>query len=303
MSQKNATKPYVELPLMIDAHMHLPDRANTLNRLTPEERIEVDKVLGIKKCVALSYADNNPVDIGISTAGIASPEDTAEVAAKYPDHFTWFCNVYPDGTDKTYNRLEAYKKMGCKGMGEFISLFRFSDPLVQHLLGCLEDLELPFLFHMNPTGKGYGIVDDPGLPEFEECLAKFPKLKFIGHSQPFWFEISEYDYDNITVEERCAYPAGPVTPGRVPYLLRKYDNLYADLSADSAGNAIMRDPDYGIQFLTEFQDKLLFGTDMANTNFIYPLNFYLKSLVHQDKLSAEVFTKIGYLNAERLLGI
>ena len=137
----------------------------------------------------------------------------------------------------------------------------------------------------------------------EGALQKFPKLKFIGHSQPFWFEISEYDYKNVTVEERCAYPAGPVTPGRVPYLLRKYDNLYADLSADSAGNAIMRDPDYGVRFLTEFQDKLMFGTDMANTTFIYPLCFYLKALVRQGKLSREVFEKIGHANAEKLLGV
>lgn len=204
---------------MIDAHMHLPDKKNPLHRLSPEERIRADALLGIKKCVALSYADNNPVDIGIAAAGIASPEETAEVCAKYPDHFTWFCNVYPDGTDKTYNRLEAYRKMGARGMGEFISCFRLRDPLVQHLLGCLEDLGLPFLFHMNATGKGYGIVDRPGLTELEECLQKFPKLIFIGHSQPFWYEIAQYDYDTSTPEARCAYPSGKVTPGRVPYLL------------------------------------------------------------------------------------
>lgn len=303
MQKKYTFQPGAELPLMIDAHMHLPGRSNPLHRLSPEERIRVDKYLGIKKCVALSYADNNPVDIGIPAAGIASPEETAEICGKYPDHFVWFCNVYPDGTDKTYNRLEAYKKMGAKGMGEFISCFRFRDPLVQHLLGCLEDLDLPFLFHMNATGEGYGMVDQPGLVEFEECLQKFPKLKFIGHSQPFWFEISKYDYAAVTPEERCVYPSGEVTPGRVPYLLRTYDNLYADLSADSAGNAIMRDPDYGIQFLIEFQDKLMFGTDMANTNFIYPLCFYLKSLVHQDKLPERVFEKIGFQTAEKLLGI
>ncbi len=39
-------------------------------------------------------------------------------------------------------------------------------------------------------------------------------------------------------------------------LLRKYPNLYADLSALSGANAILRDPEYGVKFLDEFQDRL-----------------------------------------------
>jgi len=63
------------------------------------------------------------------------------------------------------------------------------------------------------------------------------------------------------------YPKGPVkSPMRVPYLLKKYSNLYGDLSAGSGFNAISRDPECGYKFLEEFQDKLLFGTDICHVN-------------------------------------
>ena len=89
----------------------------------------------------------------------------------------------------------------------------------------------------------------------------------------------------------------------MPYLLETYPNLYADLSADSGGNALIRDEEYAIEFLTKFQDKLMFGSDVGSTEFIYPLAFYLDSLLHQDKITDEVYIKVCRGNAEKLLGI
>ena len=57
------------------------------------------------------------------------------------------------------------------------------------------------------------------------------------------------------------FPSGPLKEeGVMPKLMRRYPNLYGDLSDIYA---IARDPDYGPQFLTEFQDRLLFGTDIC----------------------------------------
>ena len=62
---------------------------------------------------------------------------------------------------------------------------------------------------------------------------------------------------------------GPVKEGgRLVCLMRNYKNLYADLSANSGGCAIMRDEKFGLQFLEEFQDRLMFGTDMVNTDML-----------------------------------
>jgi hypothetical protein len=46
--------------------------------------------------------------------------------------------------------------------------------------------------------------------------------------------------------------------------MRKYPNLYGDLSAGSGCNALARDPEYAIKFMTEFQDRLMFGLDICS---------------------------------------
>jgi hypothetical protein len=49
-------------------------------------------------------------------------------------------------------------------------------------------------------------------------LQRFPALRFLGHSQPFWSEISA----DVTHETRNNYPRGPVVPGgRVPSLMHQ----------------------------------------------------------------------------------
>lgn len=284
----------------LDVHVHLGMGENAMNMFNAESRLEFDKFYGVDKCVLLPMVGNSPDMPKIP--GMMTPEDARDICAKYPDHFAWFCNVTPDGTDATYETLKRYKEMGAKGVGEFGGLRRFDDPIMDHMFSCCEELGLPILFHMSPNGLNYGVIDEAGLPLLEKALKAHPNLVFIGHSQPFWFEISEYPAD-LTDEERNIYPSGKVVPGRVPYLLETYPNLYADLSADSGGNALIRDEEYAIEFLTKFQDKLMFGSDVVNTDFIYPLAFYLDSLLHQDKITDEVYIKVCRSNAEKLLGI
>lgn len=291
----------VEFPCKkIDVHTHLATVENKMGMFTPEARIEFDKFFGVDKCVLLPMAEEMPK--GMSMPGMMTPMDAKAICDKYPEHFAWFCNITPDGTGKTYEKLKKYKEMGAKGVGEFGGLLRFDHPLMEHMFACCEKLGLPILFHMSPNGLNYGVIDEAGLPLLEGALKKFPKLVFIGHSQPFWFEISQYPAD-LTDEERNIYPRGKVIPGRVPYLLETYPNLYADLSADSGGNALIRDEEYAIEFLNKFQDKLMFGSDVTSPNFIYPMSFYLDSLLHQDKISDEVYIKVCRGNAEKLLGI
>lgn len=71
---------------------------------------------------------------------------------------------------------------------------------------------------MSPKeGFQYGVVDGPGLPLLEENLKRYKGLKFIGHSQPFWHEISKDA--PATPKERMKWGEGAVCPGgRLPYL-------------------------------------------------------------------------------------
>lgn len=78
-------------------------------------------------------------------------------------------------------------------------------------------------------------------------------------------------------------------------LFTAYPNLYADLSAGSGLRALERDPEFGRQFLIDFQDRLLFGRDYFDTRL---MDFLLEC-----QLPEEVFAKIAYKNAQHLLDV
>lgn len=86
-------------------------------------------------------------------------------------------------------------------------------------------------------------------------------------------------------------------------LLRQYPNLYVDISANSGLNALTRDPEVGIRFLDEFQDKLLFATDncFADSSRRMPHLRYLKQLLNEGKISHQIYDKMTYINGQKLL--
>lgn len=282
----------------IDLHLHLATRPGTKmptgeEMPTAQAMIQIYNVLGIERGVLLPGPGEKMMGIEMMTS-----EDACDACKKYPDRFSWFCNFVPQGTEKDRETLLHYKEMGAKGLGEFTTNLRLDDPKVENVLKYCQELELPFLFHMSPEEHNYyGVVDFPGLPLLEGVLKKFPHLKVLGHSQPFWQEISTYQDTDPAFRNR--YPSGPVTEGVLQRLFRQYPNLYGDLSADSGGNALMRDPDYGVKFMEEFQDRLFFATDTL----IFPLGAWLDSLSHQEKLSDDAYFKICRGNAVKLLGL
>ena len=89
----------------------------------------------------------------------------------------------------------------------------------------------------------------------------------------------------------------------MPKLLRRYPNLYGDLSDFTACNALARDADYGPKFLEEFQDRLMFGTDLCAFDMPIPLVDLLNDWRDTEKISEEVFGKVARENAVELLGL
>jgi len=290
--------------MFIDIHTHVtPDKSTVrpdgTTYTTPEELLAMLDKAGIDKAVLL------PMPIPEGNHRHVSSEDVIAITARYPDRFIPFCSVDPRGMNNSPESnfipsLEYYKSAGCKGVGEMTANLAFDNPLVENLFRQCEIVGMPLLFHIGPQFGGcYGLVDDLHLPKLEGALRKFPNLIFIGHSQPFWSEISA----DVTDQTRAGYPKGKVIPGRVPELLRKYTNLYGDLSAGSGFNSVSRDPEFGCAFMEEFQDRLLFGTDICATHNDTPLVRYLHEAHDAGKISHEVFEKITWRNADRLLGL
>lgn len=287
--------------MFIDIHVHTnarpaPLRNGLATYAAPEYLLKRYNLLGIERAVIL------PTIHPECGHQLQSNEEALEIAKRFPDRFIPFCNIDPrmdtnDGNANLEFFVEYYKAQGCRGCGEVCANLPFDDPRVEALFRACEKHGLPLTFHVAPQiGGCYGLYDEPGLPLLEKALQQFPGLIFLGHSQPFWAEISTVD-----PAERNTYPSGPVTPGRVVELMRRYPNLHGDLSAGSGYNAVSRDEAFGIDFLEEFQDRLYFGTDICHPDTKTPLVDYLLRLRAEKKISETCFTKIARENAVNLL--
>ena len=292
----------------IDIHAHvIPEvgicRPNGDHFPTPAEMMAINAFLGIERTVTLP-------EIGVeATSEQIGNRETKMMVEKYPDNFSWFCNIDPrmvSNSDKTdfSHLIEYYKSVGAKGVGELCCNVYFDDPKMLNLFSYCEKYDMPVIFHLGNMGNDYGLVDEIGLPRMEKVLGMFPKLRFLGHSQKFWAEIS----GDCNESNRGGYPKGKVVPGgRVPELMRKYPNLYGDMSAGSGANAFMRDPEHAYKFIEEFQDRLLFGTDICDPRQIddpmLKLAEFLDEAMEQDKISYEAYYKVSRGNALKLLGV
>jgi len=298
--------------MFIDIHAHVyKDPVPFVTKFyNPKQLLESDKELGIEKTVLLPVV--NP-EIYFPQ----SNEEVLEIADAYPDHFIPFCNIDPRALTNSPNSdfgevLEYYKKRGCKGLGEVMPNMPLMHPKVQNLLRYAEIAGLPVIYDGSDQLDGdFGLYDEPGLPQLEHTLQRFPNLKIFGHGPTFWAELGELETPgergiifNMKGNQVGRLPDTPIVrEGVVPKLFRRYKNLLGDLSDGSPYAALMRSPEYGAKFLTEFQDRLFFGTDRCCVG-VYPeiINL-LKSWKENGMITETVFNKITYENAAKLFGL
>lgn len=284
---------------IIDAHVHFGNRMDSITRAECERIIyNIDQYMidsNINKCILLSNSQDR---------NICGNDDMVHgLVEQYPNKFAWMCNLDCCSMADIYKQLESDKKQGACGVGELMVNKKFDDPFYETIFASAQILNMPIIFHMSPSlGFSYGIVDAPGLPLLEKELCKFSELVFIGHSQVFWHEISG---DTSTrPEDRSTWGTGKVVPGgRITYLLDNYKNLYCDLSANSGGCAIMRDPSFGLKFIEKYSDRLIFGSDFIGDECHYPLLQWMIDMVNKQLIQKEIFYKICFENTQKLFGI
>ena len=283
----------------VDLHLHATlwniPKLGKLNLSSAEKMIPHLEELGIRKAVLMSGCEKK--------LPMGKNESSRKICQKFPNHYAWMCMLDPVNPETVYERLATYKKQGAIGIGKVSINKRLDDPFIQAMFSAAEKLDMPVTIHMSPEEKySYGVVDEPRLPLLEKVLQDYPKLKILGHSQTFWIEMSGDAPDSK--EERNSWGKGPIVPGgRVPELFAKYENLYGDLSANSAGQAIMRDEAFGLNFLETYADRLFFATDMVNVDMVFPLGKWLDDKMEAGELSKEAYEKICWKNAERVFGI
>lgn len=243
-------------------------------------------------------------------------EDILDMAAQYPDRFIPFCNIDPraltNSADAPLDRLlRYYRDKGCKGLGEVMPNMPVMHPMVQNLFKHAQDVGLPVTCDGSDQVSGdFGLYDDPGMPQLEHTLQRFPKLIMLGHGLVFWTELGRLE---TPAQRKTTFrpdgeqvgfqpSTGPIKEeGVVPKLFRRYPNLYGELS--DASYALGRDHEYGPKFLTEFQDRLFFGTDFCCVGMPFPMLDLLLKWRDSGKISKGVFNKVARENAVKLLGL
>ena len=297
--------------MFIDIHAHVYRKRTPLfNFCLPEELIKCYDELEIERGVLL------PI-VSPEIYFPQSNEDILEICDTYPDRFIPFCNIDPrTGTNSPRTDFEGilshYKSRGCKGVGEIMPNMNLMDPLVQNLLGFCEKVGMPIIYDGSDQLTGdFGLYDEPGLPQLEHTLQRFPNLIIFGHGPVFWSEIGKletpgersYIFD-LKGKQVGRVPTHKITEESVvPKLFRRYPNLRGDLSDFTACNALTRDPEYAAKFIDEFQDKLHFGTDFCFPGMPVKLISVLKEWRAEGRISEAAFQKIARINTIKLLDL
>ena len=200
----------------------------------------------------------------------------------------------PGAIERLQSAIGLY---GVRVYGELKLRMTFDNPDALRMYRFCGEKGLPILVHIDyelDTGRPFPRPNwwyGGGIAALERAVRACPDTVFIGHGPGFWSHISDDDKC-----ETVAYPTGKVVRGgKLETMLREYANLYCDLSAGSGRNALTRDPEYGKDFVLEFQDRLLYGRDYFDN-------------AHQETLNGmglpnDVLAKIYSGNALRLVPI
>ena len=295
--------------MIIDVHTHITFGGNSqfmkdlgrhkFNATTLVNRMDME---GIDKSIVLPLTNPENQDM----FAVTNSRETLQACKKHPDRLIPFCNIDPRAMLNTPDAdlsiiMKAYKDLGCMGIGEICANISITDPRYQNLFHHAEKQRMPMIFHFTGRkGAGYGVIDKLGLPGLAMSLKNFPKAIFLGHSPCFWNEID----GNLTSRQKEGYPKGLIKKqGMLWTLFTKNQNLYGDLSAGSAHNAIARDPKVGVKFLKKFHKQLCFGTDRFTnaTEPVPPILIYIRKLREEKTLTKVEFDNIMYKNAQRIL--
>lgn len=261
---------------------------------------------GIDKTVLLTWVSPvdeydpkyNPVlpDVG-ENEGPISFKSVLEMVKQEPDRFIpAYCPDprKPEAIDKLMYAVDTY---GVKICGELKMRMCYDNLDAISMFRACGEKDLPVLVHLDDEWPVYKKYPRPnywyggGIDALERVLQKCPDTKIIGHAPGFWSYISGEEDEFIP-----PYQDGVVKPGgKLVEMLRKYPNLYCDMSAGSGWKALSRDMAFTEDFLTEFQDRVCFGRDCFE---VWHLDL-MKSL----KLDEKIKDKIYYKNASKLLKI
>ena len=249
---------------IIDVHQHVQYSGRGDDVLVKHQR-----TLGVTTSVLMPSGDRGEGHKG------GSGEHAAVVALcrAHPGEFVFFANEITDHPDAVKN-IERQLRGGAIGIGEQKFRVECDSPHLWRIAEIAREFDVPMLMHFQHE------VYNRNIERFHRTLEKFPTVKFIGHAQAWWAHIDK----NHTPGR--SYPTGPVTAGGITdRYLTDYPNCYADLSAGSGNNAIVRDEEHYRGFIARHKTKLMYGSDCSEGTGVAPACFAARTLAAIRRLS------------------
>jgi len=263
---------------VIDMHAH---QGNVKSHAQLKEWVNRMDRFGVEKTIILTMLTGAPFD------------SVYKAYASYGDRFEIWCGFdytgynEPGWSEKAVRELERCVRIGAKGvgelgdkgMGEIFSEpvpaygMHVDDPRMKPLFQKCGELKLPVNVHVAEPMWMYETMDstNDGLMNAFPWKVDQTKPGFLGHGELI------QTLENVVRENpgttfiachlaNCEYDLTIL--GR---LLSRYKNLYADFAARYA--EISPIPRYMHAFFEKYQDKLVYGTDMQATNYMYETTF------------------------------
>ena len=284
-----------------DAHNHPDWHGHDLEAFIAN----MDKY-NIEKCWILSWEsplnEGNVAYAGVTTGGIFGEKKwipfnlCLRYKEAYPDRFVLGYGPDPRDPAACHNLVAANKIYHAQVCGEIKYRMTYDDPDCLCLFRTAGDLGMPVTLHFDynyrqrcedPRSEWYG----GDINALERALQACPDTKFLGHAPGFWIHISN---DDLWKTRPYAKDMPVIPGGRIVELLRKYPNLYCDMSAGSGCGALSRDKEFGKQFILEFQDRILYARDCFDNRH--------QELLNSLDLPEDVLEKIYSRNAAKLIG-
>ena len=251
--------------MKIDAHNHPDWHAHNIDKFVANmDQYGIDKTWILTwECPPTEF---DPFYNSVLPGGIDGPISLGRVISyleRQPDRFV---GGYapdprrPDAVDRLKMAVEIY---GIRVCGEIKLRMMYDNPDALRLYRYCGEAGLPVTVHIDYEFDRESTYPRPnwwyggGIDAFERAVAACPDTVFLGHAPGFWCHISG---DDKGLSE--AYPDGEVVEGgKIPQMLRRYPNLYCDMSAGSGHRALARDKEFARSFIEEFQDRILFARD------------------------------------------
>lgn len=250
----DSATPAAEPEPIIDIHQH-----TNYHGRTHQQMLAHQKAMGIT--LTLLLPSGSPMETASThkgkSNGLAAKtggnQSCADFAYEHPDDYVFFANEVTDHPFARKN-IETFLIKGARGIGEQKFGVECDSKESQVLYELAAKYEVPVLLHFQEG------TYNSGFRRLPTMLKKFPKTNFIMHAQTTWANIdADYDWKSL-------YPTGPVKRGGLTSkYLEDHPNCYADMSAGSGLNSLLRDEEHTRWFLEKHQDKILYGSDCADT--------------------------------------